>query len=82
MHYFILHTTLDYRERAHHFDFRERDHFVYDRERERERAHHFDFRGRDHFVYDRERDAYAWKIIVYVVLTLILLEQVLPDDRH
>ena len=48
----------------------------------RERAHHFDFRERDHFVYDRERDAYAWKIIVYVVLTLILLEQVLPDDRH
>ena len=62
------------RERAHHFDFRERDHFVYDRER--------DFRERDHFVYDRERDAYAWKTIVYVVLTLIPLVQVLPDERQ
>ena len=41
-----------------------------------------DFRGRDHFVYDRERDAFAWKTIAYVVLTLILLVQVLPDERH
>ena len=48
----------------------------------RERAHHFDFRERDHFVYDREHDAYAWKAIVYVVLTLILLVQVLPDERQ
>ena len=67
-------ATLYYRVRAHHSDFRERDHFVFDRER--------DFGVRDHFVYDREHDAFAWKTNVYVVLTLILLVRVLPDERH
>ena len=41
------------------------------------------YRERDHFDYDnRERDAQAFKTIVHVVLTLILLVLVVPDERQ